>query len=44
LTSSFPEIILDNFYKKSRNSIEAGKKDAPYGSDSGGQADMTERR
>ncbi len=42
LTSSFPDIILSNFYKKSRNSIESGKKDAPYGfvipSD---QADLT---
>src|SRR5277367_7009522 len=25
LTSAFPEIILENFYKKSRNSIESGK-------------------
>ena len=31
LTSAFPEIILENFYKKSRNSIESGKTDAPYG-------------
>ena len=31
LTSAFPEIILENFYKKSRNSIESGKNDAPYG-------------
>jgi hypothetical protein len=31
LTAAFPEIILENFYKKSRNSIESGKKDAPYG-------------
>jgi hypothetical protein len=30
-TSSFPQVILENFYLKSRNSIEAGKKDAPYG-------------
>jgi hypothetical protein len=28
--SSFPQVILDNFYRKSRNSIEAGKKDAPH--------------
>jgi hypothetical protein len=28
--SSFPSIILDNFYRKSRNSIESGKKDAPH--------------
>jgi len=42
LTSAFPDIILENFYKKSRNSIESGKKDAPFGyvipSD---QADLT---
>jgi hypothetical protein len=31
LTSAFPEIILENFYKKSRNSIESGKTEAPYG-------------
>ena len=31
LTSKFPKVILENFYKKSFNSIEAGKKDAPYG-------------
>jgi hypothetical protein len=28
--SSFPEVITENFYLKSRNSIEAGKKEAPY--------------
>ncbi len=31
LTSAFPRVILENFYRKSRNSIEAGKKDAPFG-------------
>src|SRR5204863_307246 len=31
LTAAFPQIILENFYKKSRNSIESGKKDAPFG-------------
>ncbi len=31
LAAAFPEIVLENFYKKSRNSIEAGKKDVPYG-------------
>lgn len=31
LTSRFPDVILENFYKKSRNSIESGKKDKPYG-------------
>jgi hypothetical protein len=28
--SSFPEVITENFYRKSRNSIESGKKDAPH--------------
>jgi hypothetical protein len=42
LTSAFPEIILENFYKKSRNSIESGKKDKPYGYViPANQADMT---
>jgi hypothetical protein len=42
LTAAFPEIILENFYKKSRNSIESGKKDAPYGYViPSGQSDMT---
>ena len=31
LTSAFPDIILENFYKKTVNSIESGKKDKPYG-------------
>lgn len=31
LTSSFPKVVLENFYQKSRNSIESGKKDAPFG-------------
>jgi len=30
LASAFPRVILENFYRKSRNSIESGKKDAPY--------------
>jgi len=42
LTSQFPEVVLENYYKKSRNSIEAGKTETPHGyvfpSD---QADMT---
>ncbi len=29
--SSFPKIVLENFYQKSRNSIDSGKKDAPHG-------------
>jgi hypothetical protein len=42
LTSSFPKVILENFYQKSRNSIESGKKDAPFGYViPAGQADMT---
>ncbi|MGA3186912.1 MAG: M14 family zinc carboxypeptidase [Bryobacteraceae bacterium] len=31
LTAAFPQIILENFYKKSRNSIDAGRKDAIHG-------------
>ncbi len=41
LTAAFPEVILENFYKKSRNSIESGKKDAPFGYVIPVQADMT---
>src|SRR5439155_3387172 len=31
LTSGFARTLLQNFYDKSRNSIESGKKEAPYG-------------
>ena len=31
LTSAFPQVVLENFYRKSQNSIEAGRKDAPFG-------------
>ncbi len=31
LTSQFPKIVLENFYKKSRNSVEDGKNNAPHG-------------
>ncbi len=31
LTAAFPKTVLENFYKKSRNSVESGSKDAPYG-------------
>ena len=31
LTSAFPRVVLENFYRKSRNSIEAGRKEAPFG-------------
>ncbi len=41
LTAAFPEIILENFYKKSRNSIESGKNEAPYGYVIPVQNDMT---
>jgi hypothetical protein len=42
LTSAFPEIILENFYKKSRNSIEDGKKGPVHGYVvPAGQPDMT---
>ncbi|MBL8171424.1 MAG: hypothetical protein JNJ50_24900 [Acidobacteria bacterium] len=41
LTSQFPKIILENFYKKSRNSIEDGKTNAPYGFIIPAQQNMT---
>jgi hypothetical protein len=31
LTASIPKMVLENFYLKSRNSIDSGSKDAPYG-------------
>jgi len=31
LTSMLPNLVVDNFYRKTQNSIDAGKKDAPYG-------------
>jgi hypothetical protein len=31
LTAAFPQIILENFYIKSRNSIASGSAEAPYG-------------
>ncbi len=31
LTSAFPQVVLDNFYVKSRNSIHSGQTEAPYG-------------
>ena len=30
LTAGFPKVILQNFYRKSRNGVEAGRKEAPY--------------
>ncbi|HUI58244.1 MAG TPA: M14 family zinc carboxypeptidase [Bryobacteraceae bacterium] len=42
LTSSFAKTVLENFYDKSRNSIESGSKEAPYGYViPAGQRDMT---
>jgi hypothetical protein len=42
LTSGFSKVILQNFYEKSRNSIESGKTEAPYGYVlPAGQPDMT---
>src|SRR3954453_9141755 len=31
LTAMFPNLVVDNFYRKTANAIESGKKDAPYG-------------
>jgi len=28
--ASFPDVIVENFYRKSRNGVEAGRKEAPY--------------
>ncbi|MCI0665262.1 MAG: hypothetical protein L0220_29720 [Acidobacteria bacterium] len=41
LASQFAETIVENFYKKSRNSIESGKKDGPFGFLIPPQAEMT---
>jgi hypothetical protein len=41
-TASFPKVILENFYKKTLNSIEGGKTTAPYAFViPGGQQDQT---
>jgi predicted 3-demethylubiquinone-9 3-methyltransferase (glyoxalase superfamily) len=31
LTAMFPNLVVDNFYRKTQNSIESGKKEAPFG-------------
>jgi hypothetical protein len=31
LTSMFPNMVLENFYRKTQNSIDSGSKDAPFG-------------
>ncbi len=41
LTSEFPKVVLENFYKKSRNSVEDGKTNAPHGFIIPEQANMT---
>jgi hypothetical protein len=41
LTASFPNLVLENFYQKTKNSIESGKKDPPYGFVIPVQRDMT---
>jgi hypothetical protein len=42
LTAQFPKLILENFYRKSRNSIESGKREPPFGYlIPAGQRDMT---
>ena len=41
LTASFPNLVIENFYQKTKNSIESGKKDPPYGFVIPVQRDMT---
>jgi len=41
LTSMFPNLIIENFYTKTRNSMEAGRTQAPYGYVIPVQRDMT---
>jgi Zinc carboxypeptidase len=41
LTSMFPNLVVENFYRKTRNSIEAGKTDPPHGYVIPVQRDMT---
>jgi hypothetical protein len=41
LTSMFPNLVVDNFYRKTINSIEAGKTDPPHGYVILPQRDMT---
>jgi Zinc carboxypeptidase len=41
LTASFPNLIVENFYQKTKNSIESGKKDPPFGFVIPVQRDMT---
>jgi Zinc carboxypeptidase len=41
LTSMFPNLVIQNFYIKTRNSIDAGKTQAPYGYVISAGRDMT---
>ena len=41
LTASFPSLVVDNFYRKTINSIEAGRSDPPHGYVIPPQRDMT---
>ena len=41
LTSMIPNLVMENFYKKTMNSIEAGKTEAPFGYVIPPQRDMT---
>jgi Zinc carboxypeptidase len=41
LTSMIPNLVLENFYQKTRNSIDSGKTDAPFGFVIPVQRDMT---
>ena len=41
LTSMIPNLVIENFYKKTMNSIEAGKTEAPFGYVIPPQRDMT---
>jgi hypothetical protein len=41
LTSMFPNLVIENFYRKTQNSIDAGKTDAPFGYVIPVQRDMT---
>ncbi|HEX6308544.1 MAG TPA: M14 family zinc carboxypeptidase [Longimicrobiales bacterium] len=41
LTSMFPELVLENFYVKTRNSMASGRSEKPYGYAIPVQRDMT---
>ena len=41
LTATFPNLVVENFYQKTKNSIESGRKDPPFGFVIPVQRDMT---